>query len=121
MMKGKWYLPLIFILTVWTGKLDALDDAVSVNVFKKVFPTYNMGPDDPCTYFKDFRIPGMSFFRSSRSVYPYTFQNDYHPGKTEIEYEVVRLENEHIYVDIIPQLRGRIQGAVDKRNNWDFL
>ncbi len=99
----------------------AENGTVSVTVFKKIFPTYKLGPDDPNPYFKDFRIPGMNYFRGARSVYPYTFQNDYRQEKEDIEYEVVRLENDFIYVDIIPQLRGRIQGAVDKRNNWDFL
>jgi tetratricopeptide (TPR) repeat protein len=111
---------IIFLFILLTG-LNAQNDEVSVKVFKQVFPTYNMGPDDPNTYFKDFAIPGMNFFRSSRSVYPYSFVNDYRPGKQDLEYEVVRLENDLIYIDIIPQLRGRIQGAVDKRNNWDFL
>jgi tetratricopeptide (TPR) repeat protein len=101
--------------------LDAATDSVSVKKFNKNFPTYVMGPDDPNTYFKDFEIPGLDFFRSSRTVYPYTFVNDYRQEKEDVEYEVVRLENKFIYIDIIPQLRGRIQGAVDKRNNWDFL
>ena len=120
-MRIKGYLHILILLEIFSAGINAQSDEVSVKVFKQVFPTYNMGPDDPCTYFMDFRIPGMSFFRSSRSVYPYSFVNDYRPGKTDVEYEVVRLENEFIYVDIIPQLRGRIQGAVDKRNNWDFL
>ena len=111
----------LIISILFSQVIIAGDDPVSVKVFKKVFPTYTMGPDDPSTYFKDFRIPGMNYFRGSRSVYPYTFQNDYRQGKEDVEYEVVRLENDLIYVDIIPQLRGRIQGAVDKRNNWDFL
>ena len=97
------------------------EDHVSVKIFKQVFPSYQMGPDDPNPFFKDFHVEGLNFFRGTRSVYPYTFVNDYQPVKKEVEYEVVRLENDLIYVDIIPQLRGRIQGAVDKRNNWDFL
>lgn len=111
----------LVLVFFFTSEINAQEKAVSVKVFKQVFPTYKMGPDDPSTYFKDFRIPGMNYFRGSRSVYPYTFQNDYRQGKEDVEYEVVRLENDLIYVDIIPQLRGRIQGAVDKRNNWDFL
>jgi tetratricopeptide (TPR) repeat protein len=112
---------LILLLIMYTTGLDAQNSEVKVKILRQVFPTYNMGPDDPNAYFKDFRIPGMSFFRSSRSVYPYTFQHDYRPGRKDVEYEVVRLENNLVYVDIIPQLRGRIQGAIDKRNGWDFL
>jgi len=99
----------------------AQSDAVDLKIFKKNIPTYDMGPDDPNAYFKDFKIEGLNYFREKRSTYPYSFQNDYKPTKHDVEYEVVRLENDYIYVDIIPQLRGRIQGAVDKRNGWDFL
>ncbi|MRI00113.1 DUF5107 domain-containing protein [Kriegella sp. EG-1] len=101
--------------------LSAQNKNVAVKTFKKNIPTYDMGDDDPNAYFKDFKIEGLSYFREKRSTYPYSFQNDYKPTKQDVEYEIVRLENEHIYLDIIPQLRGRIQGAVDKRNGWDFL
>jgi tetratricopeptide (TPR) repeat protein len=120
-MKYRLLFRIVLGATVFSTGVYGQHGDVSVKAFNQVFPTYNMGPDDPSTYFKDFNIPGMHFFRSSRSVYPYTFVNDYQPGKKDVEYEVVRLENDLIYVDIIPQLRGRIQGAVDKRNNWDFL
>jgi tetratricopeptide (TPR) repeat protein len=115
------YILLSMIVVLTNLQIAIAGDSVRVTTFKKVFPTYTMGPDDPNTYFKDFQIPGMAYFRGNRSVYPYTFQNDYRQEKEDVEYEVVRLENDYIYVDIIPQLRGRIQGAVDKRNNWDFL
>lgn len=120
-MKSKITLLSLFLIFVFITGLKAQKDSVTVKVFNQVFPTYNMGPDDPNPFFKDFNVKGLDFFRGSRSVYPYTFMNDYRPGKKDVDYEVVRLENDLIYVDIIPQLRGRIQGAVDKRNNWDFL
>ncbi len=107
---------LLFISTLFAQK-----QSVKIKVFKKNIPTYDMGADDPNAYLKDFKIEGLKYFRDKRSTYPYSFQNDYKPTKKEVEYEVVRLENDYIYVDIIPQLRGRIQGAVDKRNGWDFL
>ena len=114
---------LLLLLTffVCSIELTAQKDNVEIKIFKKNIPTYDMGPDDPNAYFKDFKIEGLNYFREKRSTYPYSFQNDYKPTKQDVEYEIVRLENEHIYVDIIPQLRGRIQGAVDKRNGWDFL
>jgi len=111
----------LFLFFLFGLTAYAQENMVRVLTFKQNFPTYNMGAEQSMPFLKDFNVPGMSFFRGSRSVYPYTFINDYKPGKYDREYEVVRLENEFIYVDIVPQLRGRIQGAVDKRNNWDFL
>lgn len=110
---------LMHVFNIYAATTDG--DKVTAKVIKQVFPTNGMGPNDPNTLFIDFRVEGLSFFRGSRSTYPYSFMNDYRPGKKDVEYEVIRLENEFIYLDIIPQLRGRIQGAVDKRNGWDFL
>lgn len=112
---------IILVIILGNSKVLAQTNIVEVKTFNKNIPTYDMGPDDPNAYFKDFKIEGLSYFRDKRSTYPYSFQNDYKPTKKDVEYEVVRLENDFIYVDIIPQLRGRIQGAVDKRNGWDFL
>ncbi|MFI3285374.1 MAG: DUF5107 domain-containing protein [Rikenellaceae bacterium] len=118
---AKFMVASIAITTLGVSSLYAKSDKVNVSVKKIDFPTYDMGPDDPCLYFKDFRLEGLRYFRDQRTVYPYTFKNDYLPTKQDVTYDVVRLENDHIYVDIIPQLRGRVQGAVDKRNNWDFI
>lgn len=96
-------------------------DKVKVSITPTNFPTYEMGPDDPCAYLKDFRVQGLRYFRDKRPVYPYTFKNDYLPTKKDVSYDVVRLENDYIYVDIIPELRGRVQGAVDKSNGWEFI
>ncbi len=112
---------LLLTFVVCSIQLTAQKDNVEIKILKKTIPTYDMGSDDPNAYFKDFKIEGLDYFREKRSTYPYSFQNDYKPTKQDVEYDIVRLENEHIYVDIIPQLRGRIQGAVDKRNGWDFL
>ena len=110
---------LMIVFSVYASPPE--NDKVTARVIKKVFPTYEMGPNDPNTLFIDYKVEGLSFFRGSRSTYPYSFMNDYRPDKKDVEYEVIRLENEFIYLDIIPQLRGRIQGAVDKRNGWEFL
>jgi tetratricopeptide (TPR) repeat protein len=103
------------------NKLTITENKVTVSKLQINLPTYQMGPDEVPPYFKEFNVPGLSFFRGSRSVYPYTFQNNYRPGRVDKNYEVVRLENDFISVDIIPELRGRIQGAIDKRNGWEFL
>lgn len=117
---SKLLLTLLFFSCIG-NTIQGQTNQVEIKILKKNIPTYDMGPDDPNAYFKDFKIEGLSYFREKRSTYPYSFQNDYKPTKQDVAYEIVRLENEYIYVDIIPQLRGRIQGAVDKRNGWDFL
>jgi len=84
-------------------------------------PTYLLGPQEKNPIFMDFNLPGLTRFRSSRSVYPYTLMDKYTQQREMRSYEVIVLENEYIKVFVMPGLRGRIQGAVDKRNGWDFL
>lgn len=96
-------------------------EGVTATIIKLNLPIYPLGPDEQNPFFQDFNLPGMTYFRSNRSVYPYTFQNKYTQTKKDSIYEVVRLENEYIIADVIPALRGRLQGAIDKRNGWDFI
>ncbi len=84
-------------------------------------PTYEMGEDDVNPLFRDYRLPGFRISRGSRSCYPYTIQDKFQEEKVDKTYEALILENEHIKVIVLPELRGRIQGAIDKRNGWDFL
>ncbi len=84
-------------------------------------PTYIMGPDEKNPILKDFQLPEFFRFRSSRSVYPYTFQDRFTREKKMVSYDAIYLENDYIKVIILPELRGRVQAAIDKRNDWDFL
>ena len=85
------------------------------------FPTYLMGSDEQHPVFKDFGLPGMRRLRSLRSVYPYTLLDRFTHNRQNRTYQGIWLENEFIKVLVMPELRGRLQGAIDKRNGWDFL
>jgi len=84
-------------------------------------PTYPLGPEEKHPIFKDYRLPGDIPFRLSRQIYPYTLENEYTNTKKDVVYKGVYLENEYIKVLLMPELRGRIWGAIDKRNGWDFI
>ena len=94
---------------------------VSVKSEKITIPTYKMGPDEKQPVFRGFKVPGMPEFRAHRSTYPYPRADRFSHEKTDMVYESITMENEFIKVVIIPDLRGRLQGAWDKRNGWDFL
>jgi len=84
-------------------------------------PTYPLGPEEKHPIFKDYRLPGGSPFWLGRQIYPYTLENEYTNTKKDVVYKGVYLENEYIKVLVMPELRGRIWGAIDKRNGWDFI
>ena len=96
------------------GQVTAIIDTMEI-------PTYLTGGQEKFPVYREYRFPGEMPFRSDRQVYPYTLQDKFTTKKEMKKYEAITLENEYLKVVIIPDLRGRIQGAVDKRNGWDFL
>ena len=98
-----------------------VDGQVQVLEKQMSFPTYEMGFDEKHPQFKDYTFPGFDIFRGDRSVYPYTLLDEFSRTAINKHYKVLRLENEYLEADIIPGLRGRLQGAVDRRNGWDFI
>lgn len=94
---------------------------VSIITEKLVLPTYTMGADEVNPLFKDYTLPGFEVFRGDRSVYPYTLLDEFSYESENKTYSAVKLENKLIKTWVMPELRGRLQGAYDKRNNWDFI
>lgn len=54
-------------------------------------------------------------------LYPYTFFDEYSKNGIEKEYKVVRLENPYIKVSVLPQVGGKIWGAIEKSSDREFL
>lgn len=80
-------------------------------------PTYGIGEPDKNPMFFEKRV----YQGSSGKIYPLAAIESVKDEKTDKEYTAVILENDYIYVMILPQLGGRIQRALDKTNNYDFV
>ena len=80
-------------------------------------PTYGTGKPDKNPMFLEKRV----YQGSSGRVYPYPVIDKIMDEKKDEEYEAVILENEYIYVMVLPSLGGRIQRAYDKTNGYDFV
>ena len=73
-------------------------------------PTYPLGPDDP--------FPPLYKSR----VYPYPMQTSLSEKKEVRSWKAAVLENEWIRLEVVPDLGGRIYGALArKEGNFDFL
>jgi tetratricopeptide (TPR) repeat protein len=117
---------LLLALSLVTGILFSQAPAVnaqevSVTSEMVTMPTYKMGPDEKHPVFRGFTVPGRHVPRSQRTTYPYPRADNFAHDREDVEYEAITLENEFIKTVIMPDLRGRLQGAYDKRNGWDFL
>ena len=56
-----------------------------------------------------------------RRLYPYhSFMGYSHDG-TQKEWKVITMENEHIEVSILPEVGGKVWGAIDKSNGEEFI
>lgn len=90
-----------------------------VNVWEEqvLIPTYEVGAAEKNPIFLDKRV----YQGSCGKVYPYPTIDTLTDEKHDKAYRAVFLENEYLKVMVLPELGGRIQRALDKTNNYDFV
>ncbi|XOV91592.1 MAG: DUF5107 domain-containing protein [Bacteroidota bacterium] len=54
-------------------------------------------------------------------IYPYHRFDGYSFDKHPVQWKVVTLENDYIKVMVLPEVGGKVWGAVDKRSDFDFI
>lgn len=88
------------------------------SIIKKIIiPTYEIAEYDKNPMFLEKRV----YQGSSGRVYPHPVCEGVADAKTDKEYTAVILENDYIYVMILPELGGRIQRLLDKTNGYDAV
>ena len=92
-------------------------EKAKVWVEKISIPTYEVGPAEKNPLYLDKRV----YQGSSGKVYPYPAVETISGEKRDHTYTAVWLENEYLKVMVLPELGGRIQRALDKTNNYDFV
>lgn len=80
-------------------------------------PTYKIHPAEKAPLFLEKR----AYQGSTGKVYPFPVVEKIDDRKEPVTYRVVYLENEYLKIMILPQLGGRIQRALDKTNQYDFI
>ena len=92
-------------------------ESVKVWSQRVIIPTYEVGEADKNPMFLEKRV----YQGSSGKVYPIPVIDKISDEKIDKEYEMIFLENEYLRIEILPELGGRIQRALDKTNNYDFV
>ena len=90
---------------------------VSVYEQKITLPTYRTGALEKNPLF----IEKRAYQGSTGKVYPVPICESIREKKEAVDYRAVILENDYLYVMILPELGGRIQRALDKTNQYDFV
>lgn len=80
-------------------------------------PTYKLGEPEKAPLF----IEKRAYQGSTGKVYPLPVTEKMIDQKEDKQYKAIILENEYLYVMILPELGGRIQRALDKTNGYDFV
>ncbi len=76
-----------------------------------VMPTWEIGPPQVHSIFRD----------AGGDIYPYTLNETLTDRKVDKKYKAVWLENEYVKVLVLPEIGGRLHGALDKTNNYAWL
>jgi len=74
-------------------------------------PTWEIGPPQVHSVFSD----------AGGDIYPYTLNETLTDKRVDKQYTGVFLENEYIKVLILPEIGGRVHGALDKTNGYPWL
>ena len=80
-------------------------------------PTYKAAAAEKSPLFLENR----AYQGSTGKVYPLPVTEKISDEKEDVEYRAVYLENDYLKVMILPELGGRIQRALDKTNQYDFV
>ncbi len=95
----------------------SVSQPVSVRREPVVIPTYPLPPPDKHPMFFEKRV----YQGSSGKVYPLPFYDRVGETKTDRAWDAVHIENEYLYVMVLPPLGGRIHIGRDKTNGYDFF
>lgn len=82
-----------------------------------IIPTYGVSEPDHNPRFYEKR----AYQGSTGKVYPLPVTEKIYDEKEDKEYHAVFLENKYLKIMLLPELGGRIQRALDKTNNYDFV
>lgn len=94
---------LLFLPIISTGQASIKEELKSL----KTYPFYAPNP-----------IPILS---KNAKIYPYHTFDGYSSDATQKEWKVVTLENEFIKVFVLPEIGGKVWGAIDKVNGEEFI
>ena len=103
--------PVALALALCLGGLSPAAAQVVVREEAVTMPTWEVGPPEIHPLY-----PG-----PQGAIYPYTLSERLTDKKAPRTYRAVMLENEYIQLMILPELGGRVHGALDKTNGYKWL
>jgi len=113
-MKLKHGVILFMVLVLAVGCVP--NQKATIEESEEVIKTYPFSGPDPVPIL----IRSSLWGRGAR-LYPYTFFDEFTTESEEKVWKKVRLENPYITVDVLPEVGGKVWGAVDKQTGLEFI
>ena len=112
-------LSILFLIVTNICGQSSEDIEKTVRIWEEqvTIPTYLVDPPDLNPRFYE----GRAYQGAQGRVYPYPIYESLSNTRTEKDYDMVFLENEYIKIEILPEIGGRLFGALDKTNEYDFI
>ena len=98
----------VLLLAIAVSVPAAAQEPVRVWEGELTLPTYALLPDDPNPQFRE---------TDGSIVYPYTMQDNLGSERADHTWRAFFLENEYLKIACLPEIGGRIQWVLDKREN----
>ncbi len=107
-MKNCILIPVIILFAV-----KAFGQAASVKENEETIKTYPFSDPNP--------VPALAINNTVSRFYPYFMFDGYTRQSTQQDWNVVTLENPYIKVMVLPEVGGKVMGAVEKSTGKEFI
>ena len=85
--------------------------SVKIKREKRVIPTYIPGKPNDLPFF----IEKKAYQGATGRVYPLPYTDQLSNQSENVEYDMITLANEYIEAELLPEIGGKIHGAVHKK------
>jgi len=107
---------IIFILAFLLILGCVPQEKASIMESLEIIKTYPFGDPDPVPI-----LIRSSLWGKGARLYPYSFIDEFSKIAEDREWKVIRLENPFISVSVLPEVGGKIWGAVEKSTGREFI
>ncbi len=109
-IKAQWAIKFLSLLVFSSQMHDGFSQAISIKEEIQMIDTYSFGDPNPVPILTD-----------NTKIYPYFKFDGYENKSKKKAWKVVTLENDYIKIFVLPEIGGKIWGAIEKKTGEEFL
>ena len=102
----------LWLLAIWLLPQFVVAQSARITEEERTLTTYPYSDPNP--------VPAFTKARKAK-IYPYHLFDGYSTKSVEQKWKVIKLENDYIEVYILPEIGGKVWGAIEKSTGNEFL